>query len=168
MEHNKASFSKRLGAYIIDFIIVYLLWYLITQNDLEKVNSIVKSLNPDSKEVLDIFAEGIIKLYILFIFKFVFVQTLYFTLLPSILGKGKTLGKLTFGISMLDIKTTNELSPSKLILREFVIRGLFESLLIIPMIVSLFMVIFKKKAIHDIWSGSIVVKNSSFSIDEYD
>ncbi len=170
MEYEVAPFSRRLGAFIIDFIAVYTLWFFFTQRDLEKVNVIIKTLETMSEGLLDVFAEGMIKLYVAFILKLLFVQTLYYCFIPSVIGKGKTFGKLICGISMRDSETLKEITPTKLIFREFVLRGLFEILLVVPFIVSIFMVCFTKKAtaIHDLWAKTVVVKDSFLSGDEDD
>ena len=168
MEYEVAPFSRRVGAFIIDFIAVYLLWYLFTQRDLEKVNVIIKTLDPMSEGLLDVFAEEMIKLYVAFILKLLFAQTLYYTLVPAVIGRGRTVGKLICGLSMLDSETLKEITPIKLVFREFVLRGLLETLLVVPFAVSIFMVCFRKKAtaIHDLWAKTVVVKDSSFSGDE--
>ncbi len=168
MEYEVAPFSRRIGAFILDFIAVYLIWYLFTQRDLEKINEIMMTLNPMSEGLLDVLAEGIIKLYVAFILKLLFVQTLYYSLVPSVIGRGRTIGKLICRISMLDSETLKEITPTKLIFREFVLRGLFETLLVVPFFVSIFMAFFTKKAtaIHDLWAKTVVVKDSFLCGDD--
>ena len=70
------------------------------------------------------------------IFIFYFVQTVYFTFVPAIIGCGQTIGKLLAGIGVVDARTLNELKPIQLIFREFVCRTLLETVLIIPLIIS--------------------------------
>ena len=67
---------KRFGAYIIDFFILFVFWYLLTKKDLEKVNVLMETLDPDAAGAADIFAEEIIKLYVSFVFKLMFVEVL--------------------------------------------------------------------------------------------
>lgn len=167
-EYETAQTSRRIGAFIIDFFIVFLLWHLFTDYDLKEVNAIIKSLDPVIEGSVDILAKEVTRLYVIFMLKFIFVQTLYYTLVPAVFGRGKTFGKLIFGISMLDVRTLKEVVPTKLILREFLLRCLFETLLVVPLIVSSVLVLFTKKslAIHDLWAGTVVITDSSFIYDE--
>jgi uncharacterized RDD family membrane protein YckC len=166
-EYEVAQTSSRIGAFIIDFMTVFLLWYFFTKKDLEKVNVMMQTLDPVLEGSIDIFAGEVIRLYVIFILKFVFIKTLYYTLVPAVIGRGKTVGKLVFGLSMLDAETLKEIAPAKLILREFVLRCMFETLLIIPSIVSVFLIYLTKKAtaIHDLWARTVVVRDSSFICD---
>ncbi len=168
IEYEAAQISRRIGGFIIDFIAVFLLWYLLTQSDLNKVNSVMKTLDPGIDGSADIFAEEVIRLYVAFILKLIFVKTLYYTFVPAVIGRGKTIGKLAFGISMLDAETLKEVAPVKLMLREFVLRCLFETLFVIPAFVSVFLVLLTKKAtaIHDLWAKTVVIRDSSFIYDE--
>lgn len=167
-EYEVAQPSTRIVAFIIDFLAVFLLWYLFTERDLEKVNAFLETLDPAVEGSGDILAEEVSRLYVIFILKFIFVQNLYYTVVPAIIGRGKTLGKLIFGISMLDAGTLKEVAPGKLIVREFLLRCLFETLLVVPSIVSAFLVLFTKNtsAVHDLWAKTVVVKDSSFIYDE--
>ncbi|HRT68968.1 MAG TPA: RDD family protein [Bacilli bacterium] len=164
-----APFSHRLGAYFIDFLIVLLFWYVVTIKDLDKVDKLLETINLEQQESLEIFIEGIFKLYVSFILKWLFIQTVYYTLLPSIIGRGKTLGKLLFGISMVDRSNLKEISPSRLILREFIARGLIETILIIPFFISMVLVCIREtRAIHDYIGKTIVIKDSAVGEeDEY-
>lgn len=158
-----APFSRRLGAWFIDFLIIMLIWYLVTTKDLEKVDKILETLDPDAQSSLEIFITEIFKLYVIFILKWLFIQTAYYTFLPSIIGQGKTLGKLLFGISMVKRSDLKEISPSRLILREFIARGLVETMLIIPLIISLVFVFTKEsQTIHDRISKTVVIRDSTF------
>ena len=99
-----------------------------------------------------------------FLLKWLFCQTLYFCILPAILGNGKTLGKLLLRISLLDAGTLDEMSPSRLMLREFVGRTLLETLLVVPGVVSLFMVLFSKngKSLRDRLANTVTVQDTSY------
>ncbi len=158
--------SKRIGAIIIDLLIVFFLWYLLTIKDLEKVTELLKVLDPNEAGANDIFAKAIFQMVVAFVLKMVFCQTLYFCLLPALIGRGKTLGKLIFGLSMVDSVTLKEISVGKLILREFVCRALIENLFIIPAIVSAIMALSTTKAIHDKIAGTVVVSDTTFIYED--
>ena len=151
---------KRFGAFIIDFFIFFIFWYLLTKKDLEKVNILLKTLDPDAVGAADIFAEAIIKLYVSFIFKLMFVEVLYYCLVPAILGKGRTVGKLIFKINLVSRDTGEELSVPRLFLRELLGRAVIETLFVIPFFVSLFMLLFSEegKTIRDLLGRSITVE----------
>ena len=99
-----------------------------------------------------------------FVLKWLFCQTLYFCVLPAVIGNGKTIGKLLLRISLVDASTLEEMSPSRLMLREFVGRTLVETLLIVPGIVSLFMVLISKdgKSLRDRLAGTVSVQDTSY------
>lgn len=151
---------KRFGAYIIDFFILFVFWYLLTKKDLEKVNVLLETLDPDAVGAADIFAEAIIKLYISFIFKLMFVEVLYYCLVPAVLGKGRTVGKLIFKINLVSRDTGEELSVPRLFLRELLGRAIIETLFVIPLFVSMFMLLFTEdgKTIRDLLGRSITVE----------
>ncbi|HPA60149.1 MAG TPA: RDD family protein, partial [Clostridia bacterium] len=77
---------------------------------------------------------------------------------------GKTFGKLILRVSLLDASKLEEMSPSRLMLREFVCRTLLETLLIVPGILSLLMVAFSKdgKSLRDRLANTIVVQDTSY------
>lgn len=151
---------KRFGAYIIDFFILFVFWYLSTKKDLEKVNVLLETLDPDAVGAADIFAEAIIKLYVSFIFKLMFVEVLYYCLVPAVLGKGRTVGKLIFKINLVSRDTGEELSVPRLFLRELLGRAIIETLFVIPLFVSMFMLLFTEdgKTIRDLLGRSITVE----------
>lgn len=151
---------KRFGAYIIDFFILFVFWYLLTKKDLEKVNVLLETLDPDAVGAADIFAEAIIKLYVSFIFKLMFVEVLYYCLVPAVLGKGRTVGKLIFKINLVSRDTGEELSVPRLFLRELLGRAIIETLFVIPLFVSMFMLLFTEddKTIRDLLGRSITVE----------
>ena len=120
---------KRFGAYIIDFFILFVFWYLLTKKDLEKVNVLMETLDPDAAGAADIFAEEIIKLYVSFVFKLMFVEVLYYCLVPAVLG-------------------------------ELLGRAVIETLFVIPLFVSMFMLLFTEdgKTVRDLLGRSITVE----------
>lgn len=163
MEKTIAPKYKRIAAVSVDLILVFLAWYFLTVKDLNKVNALLKELDPEVPGALDVFAEALFGMLTAFALKWLFCQAVYFCLLPAILGNGKTLGKLLLRLSLLDRKTLDEMSPSRLMLREFVGRTLVETLLLIPGIVSMVMTAVSKDGIslRDRIAGTIVVQDCS-------
>lgn len=155
---------KRLAAFLVDFILILLLWYLMTMKDLKRVDTLLESLDPLTEGALDRLAESIFKMVTAFLLKWLFYQSLYFCILPAVLGNGKTVGKLLFRLSLLDTASLEEMSPSRLVLREFVGRTLVETLLVLPGIVSLFMLLLSKdgKSLRDRLAGTVVVQDTSY------
>ena len=155
---------KRLAAFLVDFILILLLWYLMTMKDLKRVDTLLESLDPLTEGALDRLAESIFKMVTAFLLKWLFYQSLYFCILPAVLGNGKTVGKLLFRLSLLDAASLEEMSPSRLVLREFVGRTLVETLLVLPGIVSLFMLLLSKdgKSLRDRLAGTVVVQDTSY------
>lgn len=157
---------KRLAAFLMDFILVFVLWYFMTKSDLEQVDMLMKTLDPAVEGALDMFVQALFQMLTAFLLKWLFCQTLYFCVLPAVLGNGKTLGKLLLRISLLDAGTLDEMSPSRLMLREFVGRTLLETLLVIPGIISLFMVLLSKngKSLRDRLANTITVQDTSYLV----
>ena len=157
-----AQTTRRIGAIVIDYIIIFLLWYIFTAKDLTQVDELLKTLDPDIEGNLDIFVEELFGMYVKFILKWLGIQTVIFTLIPAIIGSGKTIGKLIFGIGVVNSETIEEISPSRLIFREFIVRTLFETLLIIPSIISIFMVLIRRdgRSIHDVFAKTTVIKKT--------
>lgn len=155
---------KRLAAFLVDFILVFLLWYWMTARDLETVNDLMQTLDPVTEGALDAFVQAVFQMATAFVLKWLFCQTLYFCLIPAILGQGKTVGKLMLRISLVDAGTLEEMSPSRLVLREFVGRTLVETLLVIPGGVSLMMTLFSKDGIslRDRMAHTIAVQDTSY------
>lgn len=167
-EYEVATLGRRFGAFVIDYLIIFLIWYAITKTNLNEVNTLMETLDPDIEGSLDIFVQAIFKLYVAFIFKWIAVNTIMYTIFPAIFGDGRTIGKLIFGICVVDSSTFKEISPSRLILREFVIRNVLETILIIPTIISIFLVLFHKesKSIHDQMAKTIVIRKSYYTTNE--
>lgn len=157
---------KRLAAFLLDFVLVYMLWYFMTKGNLKQVDTLMETLDPAVDGALDVFVQVLFQMLMAFLLKWLFCQTLYFCILPAILGNGKTLGKLLLRISLLDAGTLDEMSPSRLMLRELVGRTLLETFLIIPGIVSLFMVLFSKngKSLRDRLANTITVQDTSYLV----
>ena len=157
---------KRLAAFLLDFVLVCMLWYFMTKGNLKQVDTLMETLDPAVDGALDVFVQALFQMLTAFLLKWLFCQTLYFCILPAILGNGKTLGKLLLRISLLDAGTLDEMSPSRLMLRELVGRTLLETVLIIPGIVSLFMVLFSKngKSLRDRLANTITVQDTSYLV----
>lgn len=157
---------KRLAAFLLDFVLVFMLWYFMTKGNLKQVDTLMETLDPAVDGALDVFVQALFQMLTAFLLKWLFCQTLYFCILPAILGNGKTLGKLLLSISLLDAGTLDEMSPSRLMLRELVGRTLLETVLIIPGIVSLFMVLFSKngKSLRDRLANTITVQDTSYLV----
>ena len=98
---------------------------------------------------------------------FIFAKLAYYTFVPAIIGDGKTLGKLICGIGVVNVKTLNEITPTRLILREFVGGILVETLLIVPVIVSgiIAMVRDDSRCLHDLIAGTVVIKTDLYNLD---
>jgi uncharacterized RDD family membrane protein YckC len=155
---------KRISAFLVDFILVFLFWSFMTGKDLKQVDSLMETLDPTVEGALDVFVEAIFQMLTAFLLKWLFCQTLYYCVLPAIIGNGKTIGKLILRISLVEVATLEEMSPSRLMLREFVGRTLLETLFVIPGIISLFMVLFSKdgKSLRDRLANTIIVQDTSY------
>jgi uncharacterized RDD family membrane protein YckC len=155
---------KRISAFLVDFILVFLLWCFMTNTDLKQVDTLMESLDPTIEGSLDVFIKALFQMLTAFLLKWLFCQTLYYCVLPAIIGNGKTIGKLILRISLVEVSTLEEMSPSRLMLREFVGRTLLETLFVIPGIISLFMVLFSKdgKSLRDRLANTIIVQDTSY------
>ena len=155
---------KRISAFLVDFILVFLLWCFMTNTDLKQVDTLMESLDPTIEGSLDVFIKALFQMLTAFLLKWLFCQTLYYCVLPAIIGNGKTIGKLILRISLVEVATLEEMSPSRLMLREFVGRTLLETLFVIPGIISLFMVLFSKdgKSLRDCLANTIIVQDTSY------
>ena len=94
MTRTCAPRTQRFGAWLIDSALVFLLWYLCTGSDLETVNVLMQTLDPTQPGALDQFAQAIFKMLTAFGLKAAFCQTAYYCLVPALLGRGRTIGKL--------------------------------------------------------------------------
>ncbi len=155
---------KRISAFLVDFILVFLLWCFMTNTDLKQVDTLMESLDPTIEGSLDVFIKALFQMLTAFLLKWLFCQTLYYCVLPAIIGNGKTIGKLILRISLVEVATLEEMSPSRLMLREFVGRTLLETLFVIPGIISLFMVLFSKdgRSLRDRLANTIIVQDTSY------
>ena len=65
---------KRLAAFLVDFILILLLWYLMTMKDLKRVDTLLESLDPLTEGALDRLAESIFKMATAFLLKWLLVR----------------------------------------------------------------------------------------------
>lgn len=162
---ESASLIRRLSAYIIDLLLLIVIWYLLTKNMFKEVDVFVQNLGIDpldfeNLELYETFRDLIWETFLKSVLYWLGVNLVYFTLLPAIIGNGQTIGKLLTGIGMVDLKTLNEVTPTTLMLRECVGRILIEYLLIIPLIVSIIIMFMSKdsRSLHDRLAKTVVIK----------
>jgi predicted permease len=99
---ESANFIRRMIAYLIDLVLIIVIWYLCTKRLFREVDDFIASLglnNGDftSAEKLKQFADLIGQLYLKLFLTFIFVQTLYFSLTPAIIGNGQSVGETGYG-----------------------------------------------------------------------
>ena len=146
---------KRLGAVIIDILFIFLIWYWVTAKDLQQVDELLTTLDPAVEGSAEIFSQAVVTLVLKFLFKYVVVALAWRCLLPAVIGNGKTLGKLLLRLRMVDKNTLQEVSASRLVLRE-VLRVLFV-LTVVPTLVSFVLFFCKKGFLHDIAARTTVI-----------
>ena len=170
--YESANFIRRLCAFMGDILIIICIWYLCSISTFNRLNDFVSQLGIDPSDFVNpqvlldfarLYHQSIIKL----IFIFYFVQTVYFTFVPALIGSGQTIGKLLAGIGVVDARTLNELKPIRLIFREFICRTLLETVLIIPLLISICLSFFRddSKSLHDILSGSVVIRTEMYNVE---
>ncbi len=172
LTYESANFIRRLVAFFFDTLIVVVIWYLCSITTFKQIDEFVANLgiNPDDftnpevlKEFARLYHQTIVKLYMFFIF----AKLAYYTLVPAIIGDGKTLGKLVCGIGVVNVKTLNEVTPTRLILREFVGSILVETIFIIPLLISgiIAMVREDSRSLHDLIAGTVVIKTDLYNVE---
>ena len=77
---------KRLAAFLLDFVLVFMLWYFMTKGNLKQVDTLMETLDPAVDGALDVFVQALFQMLTAFLLKWLFCQTLYFCILPAILG----------------------------------------------------------------------------------
>ncbi|MDD4166540.1 MAG: RDD family protein [Endomicrobiaceae bacterium] len=169
---ESANFIRRMVSYIIDLVLIIIIWYLITKSFFNEVDEFIKLIGLNENdytnyELFKQFKDLVAQLYLKLFLSFIFVETLYFTLIPAIIGNGQTIGKLVAGIGVVNLNTLEEVSPTRLMLREFIFRGLIETLFILPGIVSFFIAFFRNdsRSLHDIIAKTVVIKLDLYDID---
>lgn len=169
---ESANFIRRLIAFVVDLIPIFVIWYLASKHLFTEIDAFVANLGVNEADFNDLqlflqFRDMLWQLYLKMFLYWLFIQTLYFSLVPALIGNGQTLGKLISGIGVVHLKTLEEISPTRLIFREFVCRGLVETVLIIPAIVSAFISFFRKdsRSLHDLMAQTVVIKLDLYDID---
>ena len=171
LTYESANFIRRMIAFLIDLVFIVVIWYLCTKHQFKQVDEFIENLGLNEADFTDAeklkqFADLVGQLYLKLFLTFIFVQTLYFTLIPAIIGNGQSIGKLVAGIGVVDLETLEEISPIRLVFREFIGRGLVETVLIIPLIISFFIAFFRddSRSLHDLYK-TVVVKLDLYDID---
>ncbi|HOE78331.1 MAG TPA: RDD family protein [Bacilli bacterium] len=172
LTYESANFIRRMIAFLIDLVFIVVIWYLCTKHQFKQVDEFIENLGLNEADFTDAeklkqFADLVGQLYLKLFLTFIFVQTLYFTLIPAIIGNGQSIGKLVAGIGVVDLETLEEISPIRLVFREFIGRGLVETVLIIPLIISFFIAFFRddSRSLHDLMAKTVVVKLDLYDID---
>lgn len=172
LTYESANFIRRMIAFLIDLVFIVVIWYLCTKHQFKQVDEFIENLGINEADFTDAeklkqFADLVGQLYLKLFLTFIFVQTLYFTLIPAIIGNGQSIGKLVAGIGVVDLETLEEISPIRLVFREFIGRGLVETVLIIPLIISFFIAFFRddSRSLHDLMAKTVVVKLDLYDID---
>lgn len=175
LTYETANLGRRLAAYVIDFLMIASLWYVMITfvfNLFGPIDAFVASLGTNEADFADLilyqeFKDLIWKLFMNLWFVWLMVNFVYYTLVPAIIGDGRSIGKMFAGIGVVDLKTLEETNPLRLILREFVGRVLCEMLFVIPWIASIIVAYVRKDArmIHDLISRTIVIKLDLYKLD---
>ncbi len=176
LTYETASLARRVGSYLFDFMLMVVIWYIFIEYVFEfmgPIDSFIKSLGQDERDFENLilfneFKDLVWKLFLNLWLAWLIVNTAYYTLVPALIGDGRTVGKMIAGIGVVSHQTLEEVSPSRLVLREFVGKVLIEMLFIIPMIVSVFMALAREdsRMIHDIVSKTVVIKFDLYRLDE--
>lgn len=159
LQFESANFIKRLCAFVIDLIIIAIIWYVISINNFKEIEEFMKELDPNIEGSLEIFKDVITKFWVKFLLKFIFAKVTYYLLVPAIIGSGKTVGKFLCGLSMVSYSNLEEIKPLNLIYREVVCRLVIEDLLVIPGIVSCIIALVRKdsRSLHDLMAKTVVI-----------
>lgn len=160
-----ASPLRRFLAYLVDLLLMIAIWYLATRHLFREIDEFVEKLGLSESDFTNLelflqFRDMLWQLYLKVFLYWIFIKTAYFMLIPAFIGNGQSVGKLLAGIAAVDRRNLGEMSASRLVLREFIGRGLLETLLILPYLVSLAFVILRKdgRSLHDLVSRTVVIK----------
>lgn len=174
--YESANLIRRLCAYIIDIVLMIALWYIFIQfifNFFGPIDSFVENFNPTDEDLLDLlryneFVELFWSLILNLYLTWILVHLVYFTLIPAIIGDGRTVGKMLAGIGVVHLETLEEITPTRLMLREFVGRLLLENFLILPIIASMIVSFVRKdgRSIHDLVAKTIVIKLDLYRLED--
>ncbi len=171
LTYETASIARRLAAYLIDALIIIAFVYLISIFLFKEIDAFIETLGANEQDFNDLmkyetFVQLFYKLLLNIFLAWTAVRLIYFTLTPAILGDGRTIGRLVAGIGVVDINTLNEISPSRLMLREAVGRILIETFLIIPGIASMIIPLFRddSRTIRDLIAKTVVIKLDLYNL----
>ena len=172
LTYESANFIRRGLAFIIDILLLIVIWYLITLGEFRKVDEFVTNLGVDETDWVSLakyeeFRDMLWRLFFNVFLIWIAIKMVYFTLVPAIVGQGRSLGKLLAGIGVVDKNTLEEIPPLRLVLREVVARGLVETLLVIPWIIS-FVIAFIRadsKSLHDFIAKTVVIKLDLYDVE---
>lgn len=162
-----ATFRRRFMAYLIDIVLVISICFIGIAifkvfKDIDHFMEVFEATDSDLtdilkyKELRDLFWKLMFNIYLIWLGS----NLLYFTLVPAIIGDGRTIGKMLAGIGVVDLATLEEISPSRLMLREFIGRTLIENVLIIPFIVSIIISFVREdsRSLHDLIAKTVVIR----------
>jgi uncharacterized RDD family membrane protein YckC len=172
LTYESANLLRRFLAFLVDVIILIAIWFLSTRHLFREIDAFMETLGLSESDYssLDLFLQFrdlLWQLYLKIFIYWLFIKTAYFTLIPAIIGNGQTIGKLIAGIGTVDLSTLEEISATRLVFREFVCRGLLETVLLIPYLVSVIMVLFRKdsRCLHDVLAKTVVIKLDLYNIN---
>ena len=168
---ESANLIRRFSSLLIDTLLIITIWYLLTLPLFKEVDGFIEVLgkNPADFENEALYLTFRDMVWTLFLKSFLYylgAKLAYNTLVPAIIGNGQTIGKFLTGIGVVDYISLNELSPTRLFLREFVFKILL-NLLIVPYVISVFMAFRNEdsRALHDVLSKSVVIKLDLYNLE---
>lgn len=174
--YESANLIRRICAYAIDLAIMISIWFIFIEfvfNFFGPIDQFVKNFNPSDTDLTDLimyeeFVELFWRLVLNLYLTWLLVQLVYYTIVPALIGEGRSVGKMLAGIGVVHLETLEELSPSRLMLREFVGRLLLENLLIVPIVASCLVSFFRDdgRTIHDLISKSVVIKLDLYRLED--
>lgn len=169
-----ATFRRRFMAYLIDIVLVISICFIGIAifkvfKDIDHFMEVFEATDSDLtdilkyKELRDLFWKLMFNIYLIWLGS----NLLYFTLVPAIIGDGRTIGKMLAGIGVVDLATLEEISPSRLMLREFIGRTLIENVLIIPFIVSIIISFVREdsRSLHDLIAKTVVIRFDLYKLE---
>ncbi|MGI6359578.1 MAG: RDD family protein [Acholeplasmatales bacterium] len=169
--YETASIARRMAAYLIDGLIIIAILYIISIFLFMEIDAFVATLGTNEQDFEDLvkyekFVRLFYKLILNIFISWILTRLVYFTLIPAIIGNGRTVGKLVTGIGVVDLNTLEEISPSKLMLREAVGRILVETILIIPGIISMIIPFFRddSRTIRDLIAKTVVIRLDFYNL----
>lgn len=174
--YESANLIRRLCAYAIDVVLMISIWYIFIEfvfNLFGPIDAFVTSFDPSEQDLEDLvkytqFVELFWRLIFHLYLTWISANLIYFTVVPAILGDGRTVGKMLAGIGVVHVDTLVETTPTRLMLREFVGRTLLEHVLIIPSIASIILAIVRDdgRTLHDLIAKTVVIKLDLYRLED--